>query len=736
MLARLAAIYVEQGKFERAIQTYRRLISEDPQSASNPGHQLAIIDAYEKIGDDQAAYAEVDRLLDTYGRTGAWARANAANVDAVAEAEAALEKNLRRIAIRYHSRAKKLATGPAARRTYALAREAYTTYVAQFSDSAHIYDVRYAFGELLYKTRAYAEAYEQYMAVVALDPKGRHSRFCAESAIFAAEKVVEAQPEASRGAGDGTAARDLSEWDTRLLAACDQFAGLYEDDAKVRSVIYKSAYLLYNRFRFEEAAVQFKRVISLDPGSRQAEQAANLILDSFVVTEDWANLEETARFMYAQEGLGSASFKREVYGVVQRAAFKVIETNLARDGDKERAADGYMAFYEEFEATADTGVLATALNNASVYLRDARRGEDELRVRLILIDDPRFGANTPYYVDQVAAVGFLYESVADFAKAADYYEQLFGLLGETGTRAADAIYWAAVFRRATADGDAAVADYERFVAAAPQDERVPDASITIGLIHEEQGQWAQAARAYSAASKRNGLSPDLYYFARLHEADALGALGQEDKRRQMYGRTVAEYRRFVAQGGDPGEHTEVAAEMMFALAQTTFDEFAQREIRSLGTGARQKAEDAHMKKQVRDKQQGFGQVAAVYAEVIQTGSGEWGLAAMVALGKAQENLAQTLLDGDVPSFLNAEQAEAYRTLMTDIAYLRIDEAVQLYAGALDQAYGLTLYNDDTAYAARRLGELRPADYPRLEEEVPAAGFTASGIPATGYEATP
>ena len=41
---------------------------------------------------------------------------------------------------------------------------------------------------------------------------------------------------------------------------------------------------------FEEAAEQFKLVIRMDPGSREAEQAANLILDSFVVNDDLVNL--------------------------------------------------------------------------------------------------------------------------------------------------------------------------------------------------------------------------------------------------------------------------------------------------------------------------------------------------------------------------------------------------------------------------------------------------------------
>ena len=52
-----------------------------------------------------------------------------------------------------------------------MAYRAYSVYLQEFPESKYSYDIRYAFGELLYKVKKYDEAYTQYMKVVEIDPK-------------------------------------------------------------------------------------------------------------------------------------------------------------------------------------------------------------------------------------------------------------------------------------------------------------------------------------------------------------------------------------------------------------------------------------------------------------------------------------------------------------------------------------------------------------------------------------
>jgi TolA-binding protein len=749
MLKRLAGMYFEQGKFEESVETYRRLILEDPQDEHCPEYQAEIISAYRKIGQKQRTLEEIDRMLRDYGKDSAWARANASNPSAVKAAENTLEENLRRVAADYHTQARKLekTRHHSADETYQLARQAYATYINEFPGNEHAYDVRYAYGELLYKLKDFESAYTQYMAVVALDPKGKHSRFCAESSIFAAEEQVKleggalASGKTTAKVGEMTEPQPLTDWEQRLVEACKQYAELYPNDKKVRNIIYKSAFLLYNKYRFEEAADQFRVVIQMDPKSSQAEQAANLILDSFVVRKDWANLKENSKFYYDQPSLGSAKFKKDTYDVYQRASFKLIEVTLEKDENYGQAGNSFVAFYEEFPE-ADTA--AQALNNASVYYHRVNRVADAMTVRHILVEDPKFGDETKYYYDQIGSLGYDYETIADFDKAAFYYEKLWSLYPEErkelakddnadltsiDAKAGDAIYSAAVFRNALGSWQPAIDNYSAFTDEFTADERVPEVLLTIAGVYEDQEQWDNAANTFRAFYTKppEGVPLEFIYFARLHAGRAYENLGKTRDRDKVYNETIKMYEKYIAGGGEQGQHTEFVAEMMYKLAQPQLNDYLALEIKGKGSGASQKAEDKALGDSLSKKTKEFLAVQTTFTSVVKTGAGEWGLASLVALGKAFENMGDTLTNGDAPFYLSDQQREIYSMAVEDKVFVQEEKAVEAYRLALEKSYELTLYNENTAYATRQLGVLRPDDYPGLQEELLDSRYTSSKV---------
>ncbi|MEN0068163.1 MAG: tetratricopeptide repeat protein [Myxococcota bacterium] len=188
-LRKLASTFFEQGKFERAIDMYRRLILDDKNAVDNPGYQVDIINAYKKMGERDKVLTEIQTLRADYGAESTWAKENRANTDAVKDANDQIELQLRRIAVDYHNTGRKYQEQRRlddAQELYGLARTAYGAYLDLFSGNEHTYDVRFGYGELLYELKDFGGAYEQYMAVVDMDPQGQHSRFCAESAVFAA----------------------------------------------------------------------------------------------------------------------------------------------------------------------------------------------------------------------------------------------------------------------------------------------------------------------------------------------------------------------------------------------------------------------------------------------------------------------------------------------------------------------------------------------------------------------
>ena len=731
MLKRLATTYFEQGKFEQCVQTYRRLIAEDPQSKDAPDYQNEIIGAYLKMGKKHETVAEIDRLLKTYGKNSAWARANASNPDALQTAAGYIEKNLRKVAINYHDEAKKLGTGSAARETYALAYKAYSVYLSEFPDSQYSYDVRYAFGELLYKIKKYDEAYAQYMKVVEMDTKGKHSEFCSESAIFAADEMIKREKKAGGSGpnpGKATEAIELTEWEGKLLAALDQYSKLFPASDKTKNIIYKSAYLLYNKNHFKEASDRFRVVIGMDPGSKEAEQAANLILDSFALVEDWKNLKDVSKAFYDQDGLGGSKFKQEVYNIYERASFKLIEITFEKSADKAVAAEDYRAFYAEFP---ESEVADLALNNAAVYFHGEGNLAKAMETRHLLVDNfPK----SDFYKDQVAALGFDYESIADFANSAMWYEKLFSLDAEHES-APDALYSSALFRRAMGEWQIAIKNYEKYLSAYPDRDNVEEIKLEIAKIYETNEKWSEASKVYQRFYKGAGDETPVaqVFYARLQYGVALKAMNQTSALDKHWADCVEEIEK-IPEGTELGDGVEIIAQILYEVAEAEYTKYAAKQIDGPGSSKLgRKALDKLLLKQLTEKAQSLQAMELTYANIINTGAGEWGLAALVRVGQAYENMATALADSYIPSYLTEDQVEFYTMALEDKIYPQQEKAVEAYTRALEKSFELSLYNENTAYATRRLGELRPDDFPGLEEGLLNPGYVSTRTFSADFE---
>ena len=294
------------------------------------------------------------------------------------------------------------------------------------------------------------------------------------------------------------------------------------------------------------------------------------------------------------------------------------------------------------------------------------------------------------------------------------------------SQAADAIYSAAVFRKALGDWNKGVDNYTKFIAAFPKDDRVTDVRMTIARTYEDQEDWAKAANLYYAFYTKEGkeAGPDYTYFARLHYAYALQKQKQTSKARRVYEETVATYKKYIEKGGEPGAHTEFVAEMMFDLADDKFQKYLSLKLTGAPKGSSKKREDKAIGESLKNKSKALLEVEAQYKEIIQTGAGAWGLASLMNLGKAYENMGETLETGHVPFYLTSEQREMYTMAIEDQVYGQQEKAVAAYKLALEKSYELTLYNENTALATRRLGELRPDDFPGLSETLLKPGYAS------------
>src|SRR5437868_10688714 len=169
---RLAATYFDDGKFDQAIRVYRILEARAPHHPRAPSWQQKIVLACDKLNRRDQVLAEMKRLVSDYGPQSGWAKANMAQIGAVAEANDLAEGALRELVQDYHQEAIK--TKNAA--TYRLARDIYRRYLDSFPESESAYDLRFYYAEILYALEEWKAAAEQYTAVAEVKPKGEYAR--------------------------------------------------------------------------------------------------------------------------------------------------------------------------------------------------------------------------------------------------------------------------------------------------------------------------------------------------------------------------------------------------------------------------------------------------------------------------------------------------------------------------------------------------------------------------------
>ena len=79
----------------------------------------------------------------------------------------------------------------------------------------------------------------------------------------------------------------------------------------------------------------------------------------------------------------------------------------------------------------------------------------------------------------------------------------------------------------------------------------------------------------------------------------------------------------------------------------------------------------------------------------------------------------------MPNILAEDQAELYKMQLEDQAYTYHEKATAAYIQALEFANKYHVYTEATAEATRRLGELRPDEYPELTESLLTPEFLTS-----------
>ncbi len=722
---RMADVYFDQTRHDDAIAAYRLVLEKNPLGKDAPLVQQRIVHAYDRDRKLQDSSREAELLGTMFAEGTAWHEKHKRDPEAMALAQELAEKNLYNTAVFHHQQAlvyKKEGRFEEAKGAFELAARSYRSYVARFPRSKNAYEIQFYLAETLYNSLQFAEAAGHYEAVRDSTADNRYLEDAAFASVLARQKALEGEvkagrlPEAKplrsneRPEGAAPRATPLHPLEAALVASSDAWLQRFPKNERSPGIAYKAAELYFAHDDFEEARRRFEAIVQGYPDHEVAQYATNLIVESFLVTKDWASVEQVAGRLAANKDVIDP--KSELYKDLLKfklaGRFKLADELMAA-GKYEEAAAKYIELVDE---EPKHEFADKALNNAAVAYENTRRFDSALRLyERIFNEYPRSDlADAALFRVAVNA-----ENSYDFEKAVRSYQRLVADYPGSKNREA-ALFNAARLLEGQQRYDEAAAAFGRYADLFPTAEDAPKNQLRAALIYEKQQDWRRYLQALDAfVRKFSGQSAqaELVVDARKRMGDAHRKLGSAGEARRAWAAAADEFDR---RGLQPELHplaANAAAYSRFQLAEIVFAEFDRMKIGGRG---------AALERSFNEKKKAVVRVNEAYAEVFPYKQLEWTLAALYRRGYALERFGQTILETPVPPEIKRAGEDAvivYQDMLAQQTVALEEAAVQSYEATLQEARKARLSNEWTKRTLESLNRFRPKEYPVLKEPLPA-----------------
>jgi TolA-binding protein len=718
VLKRLARAFLDQSRYERAVQAYSMLLESEPDSPQAPEYQGQIAAAYAALDDSDDTIAALSLLARNYKPGSAWAQRQG-DPEAASASGALAERAVRMQALRYHQRGQK----DKQQKDFEHAVALYDVHLKEFPDSVFNYEVSFYLGDILFhRLKRYDDAGRAYLRAARLRPAGELTRDALYNAIVAFESVRVAELDKCKPGATGEAAAaecGETETDHNFTEAIALYIKLYPSDPEVPGILFRQGRMYFERGVYDPAVRQFGQLLDSYPSSEFAASAGEMVLESFNRAHDYQNIETWARKLKGAPAFQNADAQRKLDALILQSAFKLGET-LAEKKQYAEAAEAYLKAAHEFPHEERA---PKAYYNAGQEWQLAGRIEpaaDAYNELIVQFPGTKEGALATWTAAQ------MFESIAQFRDAAHYYETYAELFPQ-GEKRADALYNAVVLRLAAGDYDETAHDGRRFAQLFPRHEAADEVQFMVGRANESAKHWDAAAQVYRDYAHR-GKSLD-----RRVEADtrlAQVSLEQHDPRaadKALKDAAAASAHKSAAQLGS-GRY--FAAQARFMQGDLVLAEFEKIQI---------SGERATLQKRLQQKSDLLRKAAAVYGEVVEFQVAEWVTAALYKVGRSYELFAESMRSAPMPDGLNEEQQQAYRDQLASFVVPIEERALEAYEGGYRKALELRVFNHFTELLREGLTRLNEVQYPPLREigaEIAGDRMIAIPAPLSVLERTP
>ncbi|RJS19328.1 hypothetical protein DRW03_23575 [Corallococcus sp. H22C18031201] len=776
MMKTLANLYYGDGKDREAAITFNALIKEKPLSPEAPGFQGKIVDCILRMGNKERTVAQVRRLVKIMKDVeSSGVIKDDKDKKALAEAKEMSERTLSNLAVTWHNEGKKTHN----EETFKFADAVYSDYLTLFPENPKAYDLRFFWAELLNDNlQNYEKAAANYTLVVLQDAKvleakddkgkpkpgkpGKWLPNASYNAVLAYDEVVKAAE--ARGEGKSEAAgSDITKkiaiptLKKSLLDACERYLKYVPKGDKRVEIAFKAANIYYRHNHFDEAVLRFSEIAlgypdyKFENGERAAEIAANLILDSYNLLQDFAKVNEWARRFYANDKLATGKFRDDLAKLIEQSSFKLV-SQLEEKKEFSKAAEAYLNFVHDFPQTE---IADLALYNASVDYYKAKSLDKAIEVRKRLFAEyPR----SKYVPDSIYANAEALEAIGDFEDAAGTFELYVRgyerSLNEKGggvvaakargkhaarggkrgaapapaesgkpavvqkwdeTKAQVALFNAATYREGLGQLKAALKNREHYLELWPKSKDYEQVLLSIIDLYTKQGAYSKSLKMLEDYERDNARSASKMLMAEGKIVDIFeNKMHKPRDTSRMYKRISDYYDQLPKRVQTTLEKPALAAAAQANLLAIEPDWNEYKRLK-LYWGAPPSPD--RFKASVVDKSRALEVVQKKYVQTVAMGAPEPAICALQRIGLAYDHMADRVINAPMPRGLDDEGQQALRDEFANQAQPLKDKATEAFAGAVAKSRELAVYNDCAAQSLKLLRTTYAPDrYPEMPEE--------------------
>ena len=767
---RLADVLKQQARFDEAIEAYTYLQETWPEDPDNPDYQWTVAQLYmSKVPPDvDAAQQAITELTDKYNDESAWHMANRANPDALAKAKGYIEQSLAAVAVTNHTKA--IESGDPA--DFAKAADRYREYLTRFPFAADYYEIEWYLADTLLKAGRLDEAaaeYEQLLkggdhnyrqGALWLLMQVRRQQIIDRYGAFdkvPEGAVVEKQVETRTGRTRDVYA--IGEDFEEFIEVCDalveadfeaaaleveaELAEAKDDKEKERlktevenirayaqaleqfrpALAYLPAQIFYYHGHFDEARARFADIIEQYPRDDNAAYSASLMVDSYQAEGDLQNVRKYSS-MYAGMRLGQsedALSKNMVFKNLQEGAtFKLAEEYI-KQGDREAAAEAFLAFIKEFP---DSQYRKDALYNAANSYEILGRVEDSIKLFEQYVNEyPTDERSRPLFF----RIATNYATALELQKAVQYYQALYDNTKKEGIEfadAPDALYNAGFLRIGLGQYQSAARTFEQYARENPDREDAEKVMFQAGELWERVGAsegiafYERYLRAYPDADADHVMEA-YNRIATLTEES-----GARDRQVDAAWQDLSDaYARLAAAGevGSRGRHYAAHAE--FRKLWRQFEDF--KVIKFTNNDEKNAELLLETKKtQLTDLEANANALITTYQDF------EYSSAALYVNGAAYLKYADMLFEAPPPKGLDEDEIMLYQEAIDELRIPVEDKGRTRLTANLEKARTEKLWSDWLTKTLEVLNARYPAEFTVEKDEIRGQGDSYS-VPSAG-----